>query len=114
MEDYLEDGTVVQLWPPPDKLAEIAQDNTIFITTSTCSYSDLATNWVKHVWGLGIGCFFVAAADKPTANFFENWVPNHASQMPVQMAAKVDFCDSAASSEAYRKYFLSTEYAFNK
>ncbi len=88
-EDYLEDGTVVKMWPPPGHLAEIAQDNTIYLTSSTCGYADLTTNWVKHVHGLNIGCFYIVAADQPTAGFFEDWLPTHASQMPAEMSNKV-------------------------
>jgi len=79
----------VPLWPPPARLAKIAQDNTIFVTSATCAYADLAVNWIKHVWDLQIGCFFVAAADEPTATFLEKWLPDHASQMPPRINHQV-------------------------
>lgn len=88
-EDYLTDGTAVPLWPPPEILNEIAQDDTIFVTSATCAYADLLTNWIKHVWDLQIKCFFVAAADEPTAKFLSNWVPEHVDRIPVALVNTV-------------------------
>lgn len=85
----MNDGTAVKLWPPPDHLAEIAQDNTIFVTSTSCAYADLATNWIKHVHNLNINCFYVAAADRPTAGFLEDWLPSHTSQTPQEILNKV-------------------------
>ena len=101
-EDYLEDGTVVKMWPPPGHLAEIAQDNTIFLTTSTCAYADLTTNWVKHVHGLNIGCFYIVAQDQPTAGFFQDWLPAHASQAPAEISSKVNLLQMRKQSDMSR------------
>ena len=80
------------MWPPPERLAKIAQDDTILVTSATCAYADLAINWIKHVFELQIGCFFVAAADEPTATFLEEWLPDHVAQMPDRLVAPVSPC----------------------
>ena len=88
-EEYLADGTAVPVWPPPDVLKELAVDETVLVTAATCSYADLATNWIKHVWDLQIGCFLVAAADEPMSEFLGGWIPDHSAKMPADMVSKV-------------------------
>ena len=87
--DFLSDGTAVPVWPPADTLSSIAQDDTILVTSATCAYADLLTNWLKHVWDLQIKCFFVAAADQSTANFIDEWMPQHSSEIPDKFVNQV-------------------------
>lgn len=96
--DFLPDGSAVPVWPPAELLSSIAQDDTILVTSASCAYADLLTNWLKHIWDMQIKCFFVAAADEATAEFLADWMPKHSSQIPAKLVNQVSWRLKAAIS----------------
>ena len=56
----------------------VAEDNTIIISQSLCTYLEFAENWIFHVERLGIHNYLIIAEDEATLEHMNKHHPRHA------------------------------------
>ena len=69
-------------WLKPDahlraELADLAVDNSLFVTQTSCAYLEFSQNWIHHVEALEIKSWIVVASDDVAYEWLHTQYPGH-------------------------------------